>query len=112
MALPGELTSAVRALDEHELRRLLILVRGLLVGADGPMGPVDAQGEPLHVTYRQERRRCSAEGCDGCPHGPYWYGVWREDGRTRRQYVGRTLPGEELPRVEPGDGVRRSGGRA
>lgn len=110
MSLPPELTSAVRSLDEHQLRRLLILARGLLVGVDGPLGPVDEDGAPLHVSYRAEHVRCSADGCNGCPHGPYWYGYFKEDGRTRKVYVGRTLPGEELPVVTPGEGLRRAGG--
>ena len=106
MGLPRELVAEVRELDQHELRRLLILARGLLVGADGPAGPVDADGGPLHVTYRQEEVRCGSDGCNGCPHGPYWYGYWKEDGRTRKMYIGRTLPGEQLQPVDPEVGVR------
>lgn len=106
MGLPRDLVATVRELDQHELRRLLILARGLLVGADGPAGPVDAHGGPLHVTYRQEHVRCGADGCNGCPHGPYWYGYWKEDGRTRKMYIGRTLPDEELQPVDPDVGVR------
>ena len=106
MGLPGDLTKAVRALDQHELRRLLILARGLLVGVDGPAEPVDGEGEPLHVTYRQEHVRCGKEACGTCPHGPYWYGYWKEDGRTRKQYIGRTLPNEQLEPVDPEVGVR------
>lgn len=112
MGLPSDLVAAVRELDQHQLRRLLILARGLLVGVDGPAEPVGADGAPLHVTYRQEEVRCGSEGCNGCPHGPYWYGYWKEDGRTRKLYIGRTLPGEELEPVEPDVGVRpaRAGG--
>lgn len=106
MGLPNDLVAEVRRLDEHELRRLLILARGLLVGADGPAGPVDEDGAPLHVTYRQEHVRCGSDGCNGCPHGPYWYGYWKEDGRTRKMYIGRTLPGEALEPVDPDAGVR------
>lgn len=109
MGLPRDLVATVRELDEHELRRLLILARGLLVGVDGPAGPVDEEGAPLHVTYRQEEVRCGGDGCNGCPHGPYWYGYWKQDGRTRKMYIGRTLPGEELPQVDPDVGVRGSG---
>ena len=25
-------------------------------------------------------------------HGPYWYAYWKEDGRTRSQYIGKELP--------------------
>ena len=42
------------------------------------------------VTYRLERVSCG-KNCKGCPHGPYWYGYWREGGRTRSKYIGKKL---------------------
>lgn len=42
------------------------------------------------VTYRLERVSCGKK-CKGCPHGPYWYGYWREGGRTRSRYIGKNL---------------------
>lgn len=101
MGVPRDLVAQVRRLDQYELRRLMILVRGLLLHADGPPGPVDDQGDPLHVTYRQEHVRCGKDSCTTCPHGPYWYGYWKEDGRTRKQYIGRHLPGEPMEPVVP-----------
>ncbi len=102
MALDRDLTAAVRRLDPFDLRRLMIVVRGLLLHADGAVGDVvDAQGEPVGVSYHQEHVRCGKESCGTCPHGPYWYATWREDGRTRRQYVGRHLPGQPLEPVVP-----------
>ncbi|MBW3621691.1 MAG: hypothetical protein KY461_15720 [Actinobacteria bacterium] len=111
MAIPRELVSSVRRLDEYDLRRLLILVRGLLLHADGPPdGPVDESGTVgLNVTYRQEHVRCGKDRCGTCPHGPYWYAYWKEDGRTRSRYIGRHLPGEPLEEVVPDAGGRRSG---
>jgi hypothetical protein len=35
--------------------------------------------------------RCGKSSCNGCPHGPYWYAVWWEDGQRRTRYVGRLL---------------------
>lgn len=99
MALSRALTQQVRRLDEYELRRLLILVRGLLVHVDGV--PEGEPGLPPTLTYRQEHVRCGKHGCATCPHGPYWYAYWKEDGRTRKRYIGRTLAGEPLERVEP-----------
>lgn len=100
MSLPRALTRQVRRLDEYELRRLLILVRGLLVHVDGQ--PEDEAGLPRTLTYRQQEVRCGKAGCRSCPHGPYWYAYWKEDGRTRKRYIGRTLPGEPLEPVVPG----------
>lgn len=34
--------------------------------------------------------------CKGCPHGPYWYGFYRNKGRFVSFYVGKKLP----PRFE------------
>lgn len=95
-----ELLAQVRRLDEFELRRLLIVVRGLLLELDGHPTPAE-HGLPPSLTYRQEQVRCGKETCRSCPHGPYWYAYWREDGRTRKRYIGRHLPGEPLEAVVP-----------
>jgi hypothetical protein len=42
------------------------------------------------VTYRLEKVFCG-KGCKGCPHGPYWYGYWKEGGKTRSKYIGKRL---------------------
>ena len=42
------------------------------------------------MTYRLERVSCG-KGCKGCPHGPYWYGYWKEGGKTRSRYIGKRL---------------------
>ena len=92
MAIDRDLIRAVRRLDEYDLRRLMIFVRGLLLQRDG----IDLAGvqetEKATITYRQEHVRCGKDGCTRCPHGPYWYAYWREDGRLRSRYIGKTLP--------------------
>lgn len=95
MAIDRELIRRIRGLDEYDLRRLMIFVRGLLIGADG--GPAFEAAEragEAKVTYREQQVRCGKQGCTRCPHGPYWYAYWREDGRLRSRYIGRTLPDE------------------
>ena len=99
MARARDLVRQIRRLDEFELRRLLILVRGLLLEVDGH--PVDEPGLPSTLTYRQEHVRCGKDSCSRCPHGPYWYAYWREEGRTRKRYIGRHLPGQPLQPVQP-----------
>lgn len=90
MSLDRDLIDAVRDLDEHGLRRLFILARarlesaGVRVAADSPS-----------FRLRQRMVRCGKPGCTSCPHGPYWYAFWREDGRRRSRYVGKLL--DELP---------------
>ena len=102
MSLPRELVRSVRGLDEYQLRRLLILVRGLLIGSDGPVLELtDVPGTPT-VSYRSQLVRCGKE-CSSCPHGPYWYAFWKEDGRSRSQYIGGVLPAEIRRLVELAD---------
>lgn len=93
LGLPRELVAAVRRLDEPQLRRLAILVRGLLLSSEDPvLEPSDDPDFPS-VSYRQQAVRCGRD-CASCPHGPYWYAYWRESGRTRSQYIGSVLPGD------------------
>lgn len=85
MPLDRDLLDAVKDLDEHGLRRLQILTRAQLERA----GAVDL---PDHkVSLRKQMIRCGKQGCTKCPHGPYWYAYWSEQGRRRSRYVGRLL---------------------
>ena len=93
MGLPRELARAVRRLDEAQLRRLIILARGLLLRSPGPVIELEEIPGMPAVTYRQEHTRCGRD-CASCPHGPYWYAYWREDGRQRSLYIGRELPAD------------------
>lgn len=93
MTISRDLIRAIRRLDPYDLRRLQMLIRGLLMDEE-PAG--EEEDPPGPVTLRQELVRCGKESCRACPHGPYWYAYWREGGRTRSRYVGKTLPGEHL----------------
>ncbi|MGI9609801.1 MAG: hypothetical protein ACR2NL_05860 [Acidimicrobiia bacterium] len=86
MAIDRDLLDAVKDLDEHDLRRLLILTRAQLQSA-GALGDSDHP----EVSLRQQSVRCGKRGCTKCPHGPYWYAYWTEDGRRRSRYVGKLL---------------------
>lgn len=87
MSLDRDLIDAVRDLDEPELRRLFILARARLERS----GVVGA--EP-NVRLRQRNVKCGKRSCTSCPHGPYWYAYWTEDGKRRSKYVGRLLDEE------------------
>jgi hypothetical protein len=93
MPIDRDLIRSIRSLDEYDLRRLMIFLRGLLLNSDGP-GFDEPDGGPVKtgVTYRLEPVRCGKRGCTRCPHGPYWYAYWREDGRLRSRYIGKTMP--------------------
>jgi len=90
MPISRQLIRELRALDAYDLRRLQIVVRGLL--DDDDESPVRDGRRAGKVTFRQQTVRCGKKGCTSCPHGPYWYAYWREDGRMRSKYVGKELP--------------------
>ena len=43
--------------------------------------------------YRQEYTKCNKAGCTTCTagqgHGPYWYRYYREQGKLKKQYLGK-----------------------
>lgn len=92
MVANRKLFDSLRALDKHELRRVQIFVGGLLAARGEDPAPGGDRDEP-RVTYRLESVTCGKSGCRSCPHGPYWYAYWREDGRLRSRYIGRDQPG-------------------
>ena len=87
MPLDRDLLDAVRDLDEHELRRLLILTQTRL-HQSGVLQP------ETKVSLRQQMVKCGRDNCTTCPHGPYWYAYWRENGKRRSKYVGKLLDEE------------------
>jgi len=91
--------STVRALSEPELRRLVILAQDLLERRGSPRVPAGAR-----VTYRLEEVRCGKQNCARCPHGPYWYAYWRENGKVRSKYLGaaRAPRGASTPDASSG----------
>jgi hypothetical protein len=79
-----DVLDAVLDMDEHELRRLLILARSRLEAKGVTFGSVAPS-----VRIRAQHVRCGKPNCTRCPHGPYWYAYWTEDGRRRSRYVGK-----------------------
>ena len=47
------------------------------------------------ITYQLEKVNCGKPNCEKCPHGPYWYGYKRVNGKLVSFYVGKELPKEE-----------------
>lgn len=91
MTLDRDLLDAVKGLDEHGLRRLQILTSAQLERS----GATKASYEPK-VSMRQQMVRCGKRDCTKCPHGPYWYAYWTENGKRKSRYVGRLLDEESL----------------
>jgi hypothetical protein len=93
MSLDRALYTELRRLDRHDLRRAAIFIRGLLI-ALGDDSPAQDEGE-AGVTYRLESVRCGKPNCTSCPHGPYWYAYYRDQGKLRSRYIGRELDPNE-----------------
>jgi hypothetical protein len=99
MPLDKRLFSDLRRLDDPDLRRVLIFVRGLLRSRGDDLAGEDfGVDETGPVTYRLESVKCGKPGCTKCPHGPYWYAYFREGGKVRSRYIGPELPGRESSR--------------
>lgn len=43
------------------------------------------------ISYRQKLIKCGRESCNSCPHGPYWYAEWSENGKRSTKYLGKIL---------------------
>jgi len=91
MPIDRDVLEAVREMDEHELRRLLILAQARLERRGVPVGNNGAK-----VSLRQQHVRCGKASCTSCPHGPYWYAYWTEEGRRRSRYIGKL---DDLPEL-------------
>jgi hypothetical protein len=79
-----DVIEAVREMGEPELRRLFMLTRARLERrghAFPELGP--------DVKIRKQMVRCGKASCSTCPHGPYVYAYWMEDGKQRSKYLGR-----------------------
>lgn len=97
MPVDRALIRQIRSLDEYDLRRLMIFIRGLLLHTQGPEFREAEERREHPVTYRLEHVRCGKRGCTRCPHGPYWYAYWREAGRLKSRYIGKNLPEGATP---------------
>lgn len=100
MAIDRRLFGELRRLDRHDLRRVLIFARGLLMamGDDAGEAAELSAGDPS-VTYRLEAVRCGKANCKSCPHGPYWYAYFREGNKLRSRYIGPELPADVKRKV-------------
>jgi len=91
MPIDRDVLEAIREMDEPELRRLLILARARLENR----GVFGSSNEP-DVKLRRQMVKCGKQACTRCPHGPYWYAYWSEEGKRRSRYVGKL---DEIPEM-------------
>ncbi len=99
MPLDPDVLEAVKEMDEHDLRRLVILAKARLESKGIGFGSTPK------VHLRSQYVKCGKRNCTRCPHGPYWYAYWTEDGRRRSRYVGKLEEEEALnPRLRSAEG--------
>ena len=104
MPIDRDVLEAVREMDEHELRPLLILATARL-----EQRGIDFSSGAPEVKLRQRDVKCGKAACTRCPHGPYWYAYWWEDGKRRSRYLGKL---EDLPEVSPASVSRKPSHKA
>ena len=76
-----EILEAISELGESDLKRLRSLI-------DNKLGPTNVEQK---ISYRQKSIKCGRESCNSCPHGPYWYAEWSENGKRITKYLGKIL---------------------
>jgi len=99
-----EVKKAVGALNFRQLVKLDAWLHGLMESPERAGGrKAAAEHAAGHKTYRSEMVRCGKKSCKcagGKLHGPYWYAYWTEGGKTKSQYIGKSLP-KSLKRSAP-----------
>jgi mannose-6-phosphate isomerase-like protein (cupin superfamily) len=75
-----DILDGLSELDEADLKRVKLLVDNKLnIESD------------VKVSYRTKSIKCGKESCNSCPHGPYWYAEWSENGKRNTKYLGKIL---------------------
>ncbi len=104
--IPQPIRRALECQNLSELYEIRDLVERLISERENPPKeedlPADREVLKTHtfgsITYRLEKVSCGKK-CKGCPHGPYWYGYWREGGKTRSKYIGKNFDAQKVKRV-------------
>jgi hypothetical protein len=86
MPIDRDVLDAVREMDEPELRRLFMLARARLEQQGHSFADVGPD-----VKIRRKMVKCGKASCTTCPHGPYVYAYWDEDGKRKSKYLGRDV---------------------
>lgn len=100
----------LETLPAHELRRVLARAQELDQLYTERQNPDYIPRD--NKTYQQEYVRCGKPTCKKCKdgaqgHGPYWYAYWTENGKTRKEYIGKNrreaLDGQQQHKLLPTD---------
>ena len=80
-----EILEALSELSDADLRRLQLLLDNKL----------NESVDTKKVSYRKKHIKCGKESCQSCPHGPYWYAEWSDNGVRKSKYLGKNIDAEE-----------------
>ena len=80
-----EILEALSELSDADLRRLQLLLDNKL----------NDSVNTKKVSYRKKDIKCGKESCRSCPHGPYWYAEWSENGVRKSKYLGKNIDTNE-----------------
>jgi len=89
----GELSDKQKKLVERYIETLL-KIQDPIPLIEKPGREVVEQRIVGSVTYQLERIKCGKKKCKctgGALHGPYWYAYFRQGGRLKSKYIGKTL---------------------
>ncbi len=75
-----DILEGLSELNDSDLKRIKLLVDNKL-----------SFNNDVKVNYRAKNIKCGKESCTTCPHGPYWYAVWSENGKRKTKYLGKNL---------------------
>lgn len=93
MPLPKRLQHQLKRLSPTDLKALQGWLNQLLQEHAAERLPGKTSTTKRHYTYRQEYVKCGKQGCScaqGKGHGPYWYAYWKEHGKLKKRYLGKT----------------------
>ena len=80
-----EILEALSELSDADLRRLQLLLDNKL----------NESVDTKKVSYRKKHIKCGIESCQSCPHGPYWYAEWSDNGVRKSKYLGKNIDAKE-----------------
>jgi hypothetical protein len=57
-------------------------------------GPIERNliSIPNNASVREEFIKCGKISCSSCPHGPYHYAYWKNNGKLKKKYLGTNKP--------------------
>ncbi len=100
---------ALDTLKLGDLRRVRVELERMIARVESwQRPPAEVGPNPDLEYYRPELVKCGKADCKKCAggggHGPYWYRFYRQEGKLRKQYIGKNLPAQLAAELTPKGG--------